>query len=380
MPPVTADRLVQVRTASGELLAALERESFSGWDPWDALSSPALRTVARTRTLRFVASNVVKRSPVNLRPVIGVPKRRHTKALALAASASMRLGREDLARRLADEVAAAATTRNGETSWGYDFDVQTRWTYYPAGTPNAVVTTFAAHALLDVGDPKHAELVAGARRFALSQLLVESGRERYFAYYTGAPAAVHNSSLLVAGLIARSGEPGSNEWQAAADAVAYSVSRQRPDGSWPYGEGERVGFVDGYHTVYVLESLDRWSRVASQPAVDDVIECGLDLFLTRLVDSDGAARATLGSRYPVDTHACATAVTGLCRLAARDERALPAAERTLDWTLRRMRRRDGRFAFQRYHLGRNSVPYVRWSDAHMLLALATYLETRGDPS
>jgi hypothetical protein len=38
-----------------------------------------------------------------------------------------------------------------------------------------------------------------------------------------------------------------------------------------------------------------------------------------------------------------------------------------------MRRRDGRFAFHLHRLYRNPIPYIRWSDGHMLLALASYL-------
>ena len=53
-------------------------------------------------------------------------------------------------------------------------------------------------------------------------------------------------------------------------------------------------------------------------------------------------------------------------------RDTPTAERILAWTLAHMRRRDGRFAFQRHRRSAaNTVPYIRWSDAHMLLALAT---------
>jgi hypothetical protein len=43
-----------------------------------------------------------------------------------------------------------------------------------------------------------------------------------------------------------------------------------------------------------------------------------------------------------------------------------------------MRRDDGRFAFQQRRLFRTSVPYARWSDGHMLLALSEYLTATTD--
>jgi hypothetical protein len=48
----------------------------------------------------------------------------------------------------------------------------------------------------------------------------------------------------------------------------------------------------------------------------------------------------------------------------------------LAWTLANLRRRDGRFAFQRHRRYRNSTSYIRWNDAHMLLALSSVARAR----
>jgi hypothetical protein len=89
-------------------------------------------------------------------------------------------------------------------------------------------------------------------------------------------------------------------------------------------------------------------------------------------------RASPGSRYPVDIHSCASSVWALADLRSRDTRALAASDRILGWTLANMRRDDGRFAFQKRRLFRASVPYTRWSDGHMLLALSEYLTAKSD--
>jgi hypothetical protein len=375
-----------IRLAAERLSRALEADGFAGWDPYDALSSPLVRACARTPALRVAAVQAFKRAPVNPRPALGVPKRRHTKGLALLVSAYSHIARLEqgapyrpLALRLAEELAGRAVPTDGGVGFAYDFDVQTRWGAYRAGQPNAVVTAFAAHALLDAAELGAAALATpavAALDFACSELLVEEAGERWFAYYAGSRTPIHNASLLIAGVVARAAEPGSASWEAARGAIAYSLARQRPDGSWPYGEHPRLGWVDGLHTAYALEALARWDARAGHAAVRAALGRGLDLYLTRLIDPDGAPRATVASRYPLDIHAAASAVTALCRLAAYDQRAQPAAASVLDWTLRTMRRRDGRFAFQRHRLWRNAVPYVRWSDGHMLLALASYLENQ----
>jgi hypothetical protein len=152
----------------------------------------------------------------------------------------------------------------------------------------------------------------------------------------------------------------------ALPALRYSLARQRPDGSWPYGERPGLDWVDGYHTAFVLWSLGRM--------IDkEGLTAGLDYFSAHLVDPDGAVRASPESRYPVDIHSCASSIWALSDLHERDPGSLETAGRILDWTLANMRREDGRFAFQTRRFFRASVPYARWSDGHMLLALSEYL-------
>src|SRR5579859_7794461 len=141
----------EAAAAAAERLArALEAEEFRGWDPFDALASPLLRSVCRTPRARQAAIQALKRSPLNLRPVLGVPSIQHTKALALLASAYAQLAQPELAVRLADLLLEKAVRVGAGLGWGYDFDVQTRWGYYRSGEPNAVVSAFAIQALADV--------------------------------------------------------------------------------------------------------------------------------------------------------------------------------------------------------------------------------------
>ena len=375
-------------TAARRLADVLELEGYQGWDPYDALSSPWLRAVARTALLRRIAIQTMKWLPVNLRPLLRVPRQQHTKALALVVQAYACLGDvqgfgstyRDRAEEIGDALLARAVRTRGGIAWGYDFDVQTRWGRYAAGQPNAIATAFASHALLDLaeatGGLRVPDACLEALDYAQSNFLQRSSAERYFAYFPGDRTPIHNANLLVASIFARVGEEGAG-FDVARSAVEYSLRRQRPDGTWPYGEKESLRWVDGYHTGYVLDSLAWWHRRTGDAAIRSALTNGLDVYVTELIEGDGLPRATLTSKYPADIHASATAIFTLSRLAAYDSRALPTAERVLGWTLRRMRRRDGRFAFQHYGPVRNAVPYVRWSDGHMLLALSAYLKATG---
>jgi hypothetical protein len=369
------------RSAAEALSKALEDCKFEGWDPYDALSSPALRVLARLPVLRQLAIQGLKRCPVNARPLLGIPQRPHAKADALFVSSYVRLdacglpGARALAWRLADRLEAAALETGGGVGWGYGFDVQTRWGYYRAGTPNAIVTSFAALAFVDLhgADPqaKFDDLARGAVTFVCSDLLGDA--QPYFSYTRESTRAIHNANVLVAEFVGRCSEPGSDAARSAADAIAYTVAHQRDDGSWPYGEGRGLEWVDGFHTGYVLGALRRWHERTADPEVGAALQRGLDFYVERLIEPDGLPRASTTSRFPVDIHAASTAIWTLAEAGVFDPKTAAVASRVLDWTLARMRRPDGRYAFQLHPRWRNSIPYVRWSDAHMLLGLASFL-------
>ena len=81
--------------------------------------------------------------------------------------------------------------------------MQTRWSFYAAGSPNVVATVFGAAGLLDAatqaGRSDLSERASEAARWVLEELWVEP--EGYFAYHPGRPANIHNANLLGAWLV-----------------------------------------------------------------------------------------------------------------------------------------------------------------------------------
>jgi hypothetical protein len=370
MPRQVADESV-LRNEYTRLALCLESDDYAGWDPFDALNSPILSHVARLSLQRRLAIQVLKRSPVNLRPVFRLRRSQNAKTLALATIAYRRAGDTENAARAAERLIDLRSP--GADAWGYGFDVETRWGGYRAGTPNAVVTSFACRAL--AGLEGFEDELDRARGFALEHLLARRPGAPFFAYYPRAEALVHNANLLMSA--AFSNLPPGAERSAAHAAAATTVAAQESDGSWPYGAGPNLGWVDGYHTLYNLDAIAAWVSHDGTGEFDAALARGLDFYVTRMVDPDGAPRASAAARYPIDIHACSTAVAVLTQLADHHPRATQVAAQVLGWTLANMKRRDGRFAFQRHRLFRNSISYIRWNDAHMLLALATCLEAAG---
>ena len=195
---------------------------------------------------------MVKRSPVNLRPLLRIRAGLNDKALGLVASAYARLAaaRGDdtaaaAARRWLDRVVADAAVdgtarRGGTTSTCRPASSATR-----EGTPNTIATSFVAHALLDgvelLGEARFGEAAREAAAFLLEHMLDRDDEGTFFRYVPGERELVHNANLLgVLGRRAHAALRAEPLDESIAAAVATSVAAQRADGSWPYAAGQRA--------------------------------------------------------------------------------------------------------------------------------------------
>src|SRR5690606_32942196 len=192
-----------------------------------------------------------------------------------------------------------------------------------------------------------------------------------FSYTPLDRRGVHNASLLAASLLARLARLDGHDALAddALPAARFSARAQRPDGSWPYGLGARNGWVDSFHTGYVLVALRDIGAALGTDEFDDAIDRGLD-YWKRAFLIGPAVGFHAGSPYPIDAHAVAHAILMLLELRDRDPEALVIAERLADWVVREMRDPAGHYHYLRTPRGTNRIPYMRWVQAWMLLALS----------
>lgn len=334
-----------------------------------------------------VLTQAVKRSPLNLRPVLGIPAGLSAATLAHALSAYARNGflfdadAQAKVRFCLDGLTALRCRRFSEPCWSYHFDVQTRVFFYPRTAPNTIATAFAGLGLLDAhelaGDGDAAELALGAGEFFVRHIPQTAGESgAFFGYLAGDRTPIHNASLLICALLARLGRRfAREEFTAAATAgVQYAVACQRPDGSWPYGERPHLNWVDGFHTGYVLDSLLSCIEVGiGGAAAQEAWRRGLRFYAERLIDGDGAPRYQPHSRYPIDGQCVAQAIQTLSRAAPREPEPAEERWRVFAYAQSQLARRDGAFAFQRERFWINRTAHPRWVQAPMLEALTHLL-------
>jgi hypothetical protein len=287
---------------------------------------------------------------------------------------------DDTEARMCDALEALWLLRSEafpEPCWGYHFDVQTRVFFYPRSMPNTIATAFAGHAFVDAyertRDRRWLEIATRTADFFLKHVpATETPEGSFFGYLVDDRTPIHNASLLVCSLLSRLAQPLDRRDLAdrAAAGVSFALAHQRRDGSWPYGEEPHLSWIDNFHTGYVLEALMVCrSAGIGNDGLDDGIERGLDFYERHLFQQDGAPRYFPSSLYPIDIQSVAQGIQTFALASRLDARYEALSSRVASFGLRRMRRRDGAFVFQRRRLWRNTAPHVRWCEAPMLLAL-----------
>ena len=177
-------KTITVEQSCRAVLAYAEARNYVGYGKFDALNSPFLKAMAfNNKWLRLVASQMIKFSPVNLRPLLGVRQYKNPKGMALFARAYLNLYQtygqpRDLERAqyCLDWLAENVTQGYAGYCWGYNWDWQDLGFFAPFGSPNCVVTTFVGQALVDgyecTGNKHYLNMARSALEFIRQDLKV----------------------------------------------------------------------------------------------------------------------------------------------------------------------------------------------------------------
>lgn len=381
-----------------ELFAWCEKENFAGYDPFDGLNSKIFQaTPLKYFTLpRLAWLQMVKRSGKNLRPFLKVEKGLNAKGVALFALAEISRFRatkneqhaqnsKQLIQKLLElKIKNQQSKINNQAAFGYNFDWQSRAFYAPKGTPTIVPTAFATQALIEgyeiFKDEKYLEISQHVCEFITTDLnrIDETKEEICFSYTPLDRSVIFNASLLAGECLANVGAITKEilHLNLAHKTANFVINRQREDGAWVYGADSFQGWVDNFHTAFILLSLNRLQRLIPDLECQNTIQRGLNYWLENLFLADGTPKYFDKETFPVDIHSAAAAIVGLCELKDLDERCLPLAEKVANWTIQNMRDADGFFYYQKRKNGLIKTPFIRWGEAWMAFALAKLLESR----
>jgi hypothetical protein len=376
------------KNAALKLLDYCRANDWAGYDPYDALNSRVFNALPflNFRFARLALTQGVKRCPVNLRPMLLVPKSPNPKGIALFLSALTRLTKDGLseAARMTGPLAAKLLSLRSPdrpySCWGYNFDWQQRFELIPKGSPNIICSTFAANALLDAHeqapDPSWSEAAMSTAEFILNDLFWREGSSKAcFSYTLVGRDEVHNANLLGAAFLCRVGRlSGDRKYlEPALDAARFSVSKQHLDGSWDYGEAPTQRWIDNFHTGFNLVALRRIGEYGRTTEFESSIRRGFEFYRAHFFREDGAPKYYHNAAYPIDIHSAAQSIITLAEFADFGKDIIDLACSVLNWALDNMWDEHGFFYFQKRPHFTVRTPFMRWSQAWMLLALATLM-------
>ena len=372
------------------MLADLEdwlvKHEWRGWDPFDALNSPILKALTLGKRYPGIAMlQLLKRSPLNLRPLLRVPQLHNAKAMGLFLTAhAIRYQRDRNERDLeritffADWLDQNANREYGGAGWGYPFDWPNRTFNCPAGTPTVVNTAFIGFGLLKAFEVTQRSDLLGqaesAAKFIATGLNMHNDDNGECSSYTPLDnAQIHNANLLGAALLLEVGSLQQNEKliETGKRRLSWSLAGQAADGSWPYGTNERQSWIDSFHTGYNLDALDRSLSVTQSREIQSALERGYAFYLDNFFQQDGTVKYYHNNPYPLDAHAFAHALITLTRFQRLDPRSLPLRKRVLKQMMKRFWNKRGFFHYQQHKHYINRIAYTRWVQAWCYLGLIT---------
>ncbi len=407
---------IDLTSAHKNLWQWCRAQGFAGHDPYDALNSRWFQAtpLKRSRIARLAWTQFHKRSPINFRPLVGIPRQRNAKGIALFALAALAEYRriqtkeaEVEARELLDDLMWMRLKGFKGAAWGYNFDWQSRSFFAPRGTPTVVPTAFAARALGEAaevfGQEEYLPFARTICDFILNDLnrSEETDTEVCFSYSPLDQTRVFNASLLAGETLAvlgrLTGEASLSDW--AMRAARYVIRRQRADGSWSYGGDNYQSWADNFHTAFILGSLsriidaigsepeaDRGPRASNSRGVmdatglsdefDNTLRRGYEFWQERFFLADGWPKYYPDRLYPADAHSAAAAIVTLVELRGRVPGTMVLANKIAKWSLENLRDQKGFFHYQRRRFHTVRIPYMRWSEAWMAYALARLLEVK----
>ncbi|WP_230933994.1 delta-aminolevulinic acid dehydratase [Psychroserpens luteolus] len=387
-----------------KLKAYCEAENFKGWDPYDGLNSKVFQALPFKHwdLARLAWIQGFKRSPINFRGLLMVPKEHNAKGVALFLLGYCRLyklaenGCEDFGDKdeilkrineISDLLLNLRSKGYSGSAWGYNFDWQARRLFlFPKHTPTVVATCFCVEALLESYEITKNKSVLketlSAADFVLNDLSrTPHGQGVIFSYsIKDGNNTVINASLLGAKILSYSYKYTKNEEHAnmAKLAITAACDLQEEDGSWIYGLLPIQSWKDSFHTGFNLDAIETYQQHTKDYSFQNYIDKGLAYYLHHFFEDNGMPKYYNDKTYPIDIHCPAQVIVTLSKLKAfKENEAL--LSKVLNWTIDHMQHKKGYFYYQLKKGISSKISYMRWSNAFMFNAMAHFLlETKSE--
>ncbi len=360
----------------------VERHEYKGYEPFDGLSSYLRPLTRHSLLLDRLLMQLIRQSPINLRPLLGVRPQESTKGRGYMASGYLTMLRvtgdrryEARARTCLDWLMTAQSPLFPQYSWGNCFDFASRGGRYPKDEPIVVWTALIGDAFLDayerLGDAKYLGVASSICDWILGLPREETPTGTCISYHALDQSSIHNANMLGAAMLARTAQVTGNveAIELATAAMEYSCSRQHDDGGWFYAEDARYHWIDSFHTGYNLVSLKRFIESTGDTRFEPTVSRGLDYFCRSFFYEACRWKYFNDRLHSIDIQFISQAIETLALFGESDAECLGRAYQVATWAINNMQDKSGYFYYRQYPLLKARTPMLHWGQATMYRGL-----------
>jgi rhamnogalacturonyl hydrolase YesR len=366
----------------------IEDHNYKGYDPADGLTSFLRPLTFGNLFLDRLLQQLIWRSPINLRPFLGVKPLDSNIGRGYMAWGYLTMlkltGEENYKNKAVSclEWLVKNKAPNFEHySWGKMFDFASRGGRQGKYEPITVWTSLIGQAFIDayeiIGDDKYLKVADSVCRWIVERPRnqTNSGFCINYTPFGKGDCTIHNQSMLAAAMLARTAKfTGNREFiKVAGEAIKYTCTRQLPDGSWYYGEDRKNRWIDNFHTGYNLDALKCYIENTGDNTYENNLKKGFEFFKNNLFEKSGRPKYYHNRTYPIDSQCAAQAIETLANFCNYDLSSLDLAMLVAKWTIENMQDRDGHFYFMQYPMMTLKVPMIHWAQATTYRALSFLL-------
>lgn len=370
-------------------ISYVEASLFKGYDPYDTLNS-FIPFSKMGKWIPALAIQFQKRNPINIRPLLGIKKGHNPKGMGLFLKAYCLLfekTEDDQYKKQADFLFNWLKDNYSKgysgSAWGYNFDWANPEGNLKAFTPSVVVTSFVVDGIFEYyklfKNSEAKQIIISAAEYVTNDLpITKLEKGISIAYTHQSKGCCYNASLLGAETLAKAYHLTKDEKYLllAKEAVEYVLSMQKDDGAWNYSfnpktktERKQIDFHQGF----ILMSLSQYKKYSGDKdsRIDEAIRKGLVFYKSQQFYSNGCSKWRLPKIWPVEIHNQAQGIITFTELSKYDKSYIPFAHDIAQYTVKNMQSKKGFFYYQKHSWYTIKIPYMRWSQAWMMLALAT---------
>jgi len=372
-----------------KLIIYIESQDYKGYDPYDTLNS-YLPFHWFGKYAQALAIQFQKRNPINIRSLLGIKKEYNPKGMGLMLQGFSLLYQKTNNPEYKKKMdflfywlKTNYSTGYSGHCWGYNFNWVNLQKSLKAFHPNIVVTSFVCKGIFEyykaTGNGEAKEILISATDFILKDIpITENDYGICFSYSDMLQDCCFNASILGTEILAKVYSITSDRKliDTIKKSIDFILHYQKSDGRWDYAiniHNLRIDNQTDFHQGFILESLNEINKYFLIDNLNLSIEKGLQFYFKNQFFENGQSKWRLPKIYPVDIHGQAQGVITFSKLQEFNAVYPEFAKKITRYTIQKMMQSNGSFIYQKGRLFKNRISYIRWSQAWMLLALATLI-------